>query len=737
MEGIPNEENFNQNDTFFLSRNSNFSNLGDSNFFSTYGEKSMVIKQLNDMEKQTEDDNKSNFTIELDLEKQVDSLIYDEDDDLNDAKYLENDKSNWSSTSNLLNSNFYNNNNQHNMTTPMPISNNLLNNQKYQTIESEEKVYKNNNILTPANSTTEINKKILGEKNKKNEKELNISILGDKYTDTMTGDSNNNNTLPGNNIPNWNPGGALGLQNCKGEKENFINITNSNTSSIDFHSNSFELKNINLISGLYYNQTPNNSIYYNSNYFKNDKRYNKFQQNYSQSQYLKEYYTNKRPINKNMINSTKILNDMNNINFSELSSRASVQSLNANNNNKYNTINTINNYRNNNMYNMRIKMKDDINKSYNDNLKLMLKDQKNSKYIQKKIEEKSPEFLYKLYEQMKNNLFDIMTDQYGNYVIQKFAENCDKKLILKMLQKLSQNINNKTLYEISVNNYGTRPLQKMLENLPSNLSQQDINIILNIAKGNVLNLIKDINGNRVFQSIIQNIKNKEVLSPIYKEMNENLTEIIKTKSGCCVFAKVLLNVTENDLNIMVDIIFNSINQFINDEFGNISLKRIIKLNNENYNEKIFSYIKDNIAQLSCQKFSSNVIEACIDNTTSLKKKTIEKLIENENNIHDLILDQFGNYIVQNALQHAEEKEFNIIIQHIKENEKKLKQSQHGKIVFEKLMKNYRQYLIDNKTNKNENIINNDNNIKIKKQGYHNNGMKNKNKNKYNNKKNKK
>ena len=696
----------------------------------------MVIKQLNDIEKQTEDDNKSNFTIELDLEKQVDSLIYDEDDDLNDAKYLENDKSNWSSTSNLLNSNFYNNNNQHNMTTPMPISNNLLKNQKYQTIESEEKVYKNNNILTPANSTTEINKKILGEKNKKNEKELNISILGDKYTDTLTGDSNNNN-VTGNMKPIWNPGEAIGLQNFKGEKDNFINITNSNTSSIDFHSNSFDLNDINLIRGLYYTQTPNNSIYYNSNYFKNNKRYNKFQQNYSQSQYIKEYYNNKRPINKNIINSTKTFNEMNNnINFSELSSRASVQSLNTNNinfdkynNNKYNTIN---NYRNN-MYNMRTKMKDDINKSYNDNLKLMLKDQKSSKYIQKKIEEKSPEFLFKLYEQMKNNLFDIMTDQYGNYVIQKFVENCDKKLISKMLQKLSQNINNKTLYEISINNYGTRPVQKMLENLPSNISQQDINIVLNIAKGNVLNLIKDINGNSVFKSIIQNIKNKEVLSPIYKEMNENLTEIIKTKSGCCVFAKVLSNITENDLNITFDIIFNNINQFINDEFGNISLKRIIKLNNENYNEKIFSYIKDNITQLSCQKFSSNVIEACIDNTTSLKKKTIEKIIENENNINDLILDQFGNYIIQNALQNAEEKEFNIIIEHIKENEKKLKQSQHGKIVFEKLMKNYRQYLVDNKSSRNENNI--DTNIKTKKQGYHNNGMKNK--NKYNNKKNKK
>ena len=698
----------------------------------------MVFKQLNEMEKQIEDDNKSNFTLELDLEKQVDSLIYDEDDVLNDAKYLENDKSNWSSTSNLLNSNFNNNQNQHNMTTPMPLSNNILTNQKYQTIESEEKINKNNNILTPAHSTTEINKKILGDKNKdkKNEKELNISILGDKYTDTFTGDSNNNMT--GNIIPNLNPGPVnLGLKNGKAEKDNFINMTGSNTSSIDFHSNSFELNNINLIRGLYYNQTPNNSLFYNSNYFTNYKRYNKFQQNYSQSQYLREYYSNRKPMNKNNINSTKTFNDMNNnINFSELSSRASVQSLNNikfDNNNKYNTIN---NYRNN-MYNMRIKMKDDINKSYNDNLKLMLKDQKNSKFIQKKIEEKSPEFLYKLYEQMKNNLFDIMTDQYGNYVIQKFVENCDKILISKMLKKLSHNVNSKTLYEISINNYGTRPLQKMLENLSSNMTQQDINIILNLAKGNVLNLIKDINGNRVMQSIIQNIKNKELLTPIYKEMNENITEIIKTKSGCCVFTKVLLNITERDLNSMVDIIFSNINQLINDEFGNISLKRIIKLNNENYNEKIFNHIKDNITHLSCQKFSSNVIDACLDNITSLKKKTIEKLIENENNIHNLIIDNFGNYIIQNALQNAEEKEFNIIIQQIKKNEKKLKQSQHGKIIYEKLMKNYRHYLIDNKTNKNEiKNSNNDNTMKTKKQKYYNNGVKNKNKFN-NNKKNKK
>ena len=102
----------------------------------------------------------------------------------------------------------------------------------------------------------------------------------------------------------------------------------------------------------------------------------------------------------------------NNINYSELSSRASVQSLNINNNAKfdynYNKYNTINNYYPNNMH---IKMKEEQNKSYNnENLKLKLKDQKWSKFIQKKIDEKSSDFLYKFYEQIKNNLFDIMVD---------------------------------------------------------------------------------------------------------------------------------------------------------------------------------------------------------------------------------------------------------------------------------------------------------------------------------------
>ena len=75
------------------------------------------------------------------------------------------------------------------------------------------------------------------------------------------------------------------------------------------------------------------------------------------------------------------------------------------------------------------------------------------------------------------------------------------------------------------------------------------------------------------------------------------------------------------------------------------------------------------------------------------------------------------------MQNAEQKEFGIIIDIIKTNEKKLKQSQYGRVIFEKLMKNYKKYLIEDKSEKSDSKISNKN-CKNKK---HNNGNKNKNK----------
>ena len=606
------------------------------------------MKQFNDIEKPIEDDNKSVFTVDLDLERQVNLLTDDDEDDiLNEAKInCGNESSNWSSNSYLFNSN----NNLQNKTTPVPETNNIFN----PTIESEDK-YSNNinqtnlantNCTSLANNLNFLNNNMIKNKlvNENSDKKLFINNNISSSNNTIESNSNINNIKVVNN-KNTKNNFNLQLGNNIAYEKNNINLKQSNFSSFDLHANSVDLHSINLISGFYYNQTPNNSIYKN-NYYRNLRRHNKYQQNYSS-------YINNTNAFINSQSSKVIRNDSKN------------RSRNYN---------------------------------YNEKIKYMLKDQNGSKYIQKKIEEKSPEFLHKLYEQIKNNLYDIITDQYGNYVIQKFVDYCDKKQISILLKQLSLNTKNKknnNLYEISINNYGTRAVQKIIENLSDYMTEEDISIILKFIKGNVASMIKNINGNRVIQSIIENIKNKSLLSSIYKEMNENLLEIITTKSGCCVFKIILNNITEEDFNIMTDIVLSNKEKLINDEYGNFIIQRIIKIGNIKFNEKIFEYVKKNIVAFSCQKFSSNVVEACISlgNGEKPRQDVINKLIEG-NNINKLILDQYGNYIVQNALEKVKEKEFEIIIKHIKESVDNLKKTLHGRKIYDKLLKNYKEFLLE-------------------------------------------
>ena len=718
-----NIDDFPQNDTLNISKNSN---LGDSNFFSFLGGESSVFKQFNENENEKQsdedEDNKSNFTFDSELEKQVGLLTEEEEDDLNEAKLnLENEDSNWSSLSVLKLSN-----NHHNMTTPM--------NKFTYTNESQDKSSTENNNTFKNNPSSSIFNGMKSDKPVLNNMNSNSNIRkfssNSFYNDNnylKTNSLNNNNIFIDNNNTNVNKGNdILNLKqgfNMNLNNNYFFNKNNGINQSFDFHYNSLGQHNIPYFNNPYKinnncTQIISNFNQMNNNIFRpininNELKSNQFDNNYNNFKFNNNFINpNPNPnIFFNNFNQSQLsLNSLNNTN--------NTNNTNTSNKNKNNMNKKINNNKNN-------KNKEKI-KNYNEKLILMIKSQNGSKSIQKKIEEKSNDFTSKLYDQIKYNLLEVINDQYGNYVIQKLVEHCDKKIISSMIKKLyyssqnmmdnnNNNFHNKieknNLYEISINSYGTRALQKMLSYLSSSMTEEDINIILKFCKGNIYPMIKDINGNHVVQCIIENISNKDYLSPIYKEMTENIVNILKTKSGsCCVFPKVLSNINEIDLDLMINGIIENIDKLINDENGNFSIQKIIKLDKNVYNTKIYNYIQDKISKLSVQKFSSNVIETIIINIPNFKDKIINKIIES-NSIINLLSDKYGNYIIQKALSYANVDDFNYMIKYIKNNNKVLKQSSHGKKIYEKLVKNYKQYLVDedNSENNSININNNTNN----------------------------
>ena len=729
LENLNFDDVFPRNDSFFISPNSN---LGDSNFFSFCGDKSSVFRQFNENENE-KDDVKSNFSFDSELEKQVGMLTEEEeDDDLNEAKLnnLENDDSNWSSLSVLKLSN-----NQHNMTTP-------VNKVAYYN-ESEDKSIFNNNMNITENTIKNNNPTSMIFNCNNNDNYNNIiknnfdirkysssSLYNEKTQDNHTKTNSINNYTKTNSINNYTKTNSInnitnmtnktnnnynnnhGIWNLKHgfnfnlNKMQFNNAKYAMNQSYDFHYNpcSLGFQNMKYYNN-YYPGMNNTTQIISGPYQINNSNLDNININNELKSNQHENNNFNKPQNNffniNNMNSKTNFFFFNNFNKSQLSMN-SLNSFNSSNLNKPNLKINQNNFRGKNNQNKI--------KNYNEKLVLMIKSQNGSKSIQKKIEEKNNEFTSKLFEQIKNNLVEIINDQYGNYVIQKFVEHCDKKIISLMLKKLYYGTNNENnfknnLLEISINPYGTRALQKMLDNLSNNMTEEDINILLNFSQGNIYQMMKDINGNHVIQSIIENIKNKDLLTPIYKEICDNIANIMKTKSAsCCVFPKILNNIKEEDSDKMINCIIDNIDKLINDENANFAIQKIIKLNKNIYNNKIYNYIEDKIVKLSMQKFSSNVIETFIVNNQNLKDKIIAKLIES-NSIINLLSDKFGNYIIQKSLSNANPEDFNTIIKIIKNNVKLLKQSSHGKKIYEKLSKSYKQLTMDE-----ESLDNSNNNV---------------------------
>ena len=676
---------------------------------------------------------KSNFSFDSELEKQVGLLTEEEeDDDLNEAKLvnLENDDSNWSSLSVLKLSN------QHNMTTP-------VNKMIYYNESEDKSIFNSKMNITENNTKNNVPTSLIYNcKNTDNYNNINknnfdmrklssSSLYNDKTQDNHTKTNSINNYTKTNSINNYTKTNSINnITNFTNKTNNMINNTygiwnlkhgfNLNFNKIplnninyninqsyDFHYNPCSLglgfqniKNFNNYHGMNNNTQIYSGPYHNNNsILDNININNELKSNYYENNTIN--FPQNNFININNMNSKSNFFYLNNFNKSQLSMN-SLHSLNSSNKNKSNIKTNQKNYNGKNNPNK--------SKNYNEKLVLMIKSQSGSKSIQKKIEEKQNEFTTKLYEQIKNNLVEIINDQYGNYVIQKLVEHCDKKIISQMLKKLYYGNNGENnfknyLLEISINPYGTRALQKMLENLGNNMTEEDINILLKFSQGNIYQMMKDINGNHVIQSIIENIKNKDHLTPIYKEICDNIVNIMKTKSGsCCVFPKILNNINEEDSDKMINCIIDNIEKLINDENANFAIQKIIKLNKGVYNNKIYNYLQDKIVKLSIQKFSSNVIETFIMNIPSFKDKIIGKIIES-NSIINLLSDKFGNYIIQKSLSNANSDDFNNIIKIIKSNIKLIKQSSHGKKIYEKLIKSYKQLAADEESldNSNSNV----------------------------------
>ncbi|EKG11259.1 hypothetical protein MPH_11603 [Macrophomina phaseolina MS6] len=274
----------------------------------------------------------------------------------------------------------------------------------------------------------------------------------------------------------------------------------------------------------------------------------------------------------------------------------------------------------------------------------LCKDQHGCRYLQKQIEGRNLDIVRKIFEATKDHVVDLMQDPFANYLCQKMYEFCNDEQRTALVHNAAPQ-----MVKIALNQHGTRALQKMIEYVST---AEQINIIIEALRHNVVTLIQDLNGNHVIQKCLNHLGSKDSQF-IFEAVGAACIVVGTHRHGCCVLQRCIDHASGDQRIALIGAITANAYSLVQDPFGNYVVQYILDLQEEQFTIPMCNAFRGNVPMLSKQKFSSNVVEKCIrvSNAETRRNLIEELLIPGE--LEKLIRDSYANYVVQTSLDYAD------------------------------------------------------------------------------------
>ncbi|XP_060267850.1 pumilio homolog 2 isoform X8 [Ovis aries] len=285
-------------------------------------------------------------------------------------------------------------------------------------------------------------------------------------------------------------------------------------------------------------------------------------------------------------------------------------------------------------------------------------DQHGSRFIQQKLERATPAERQMVFNEILQAAYQLMTDVFGNYVIQKFFEfgSLDQKLAL------ATRIRGHVL-PLALQMYGCRVIQKALESISSD--QQVISEMVKELDGHVLKCVKDQNGNHVVQKCIECVQ-PQSLQFIIDAFKGQVFVLSTHPYGCRVIQRILEHCTAEQTLPILEELHQHTEQLVQDQYGNYVIQHVLEHGRPEDKSKIVSEIRGKVLALSQHKFASNVVEKCVTHASRAERALLidEVCCQNDgphSALYTMMKDQYANYVVQKMIDMAEPAQRKIIM----------------------------------------------------------------------------
>lgn len=287
-------------------------------------------------------------------------------------------------------------------------------------------------------------------------------------------------------------------------------------------------------------------------------------------------------------------------------------------------------------------------------IRRLSRDQVGCRLVQQALDEEGPMAATLILQEGLPFWGEAMVDPFGNYLFQKILEKVTPEERIMLIKNVSSRLVN-----ASLNLQGTRSVQKVVE-LCAQDEQDGHNVGVEESAAAVLTqalapaaarLCIDSHGNHVIQRILLR------LGPVYSQfvfdaVAASVGDVARHRHGCCVIQRCLDSPqTESRANLVRRIVEKSL-ELMQDAYGNYVVQYVLDVCSDDDVHAVCESVVGKANLLAIQKFSSNVMEKCLERCTDRVKEMYLLEMSDPDRVRELMMDPFGNYVIQRALSVA-------------------------------------------------------------------------------------
>ncbi|KAL2057826.1 hypothetical protein ABVK25_001443 [Lepraria finkii] len=304
-------------------------------------------------------------------------------------------------------------------------------------------------------------------------------------------------------------------------------------------------------------------------------------------------------------------------------------------------------------------------------------DQQASIFLQQKLKVGTVEQKYQIIEAIVVQAYPLMVNRFGNFLVQRCFEHGTPEQVIAIANAIRGN----TL-SLSMDAFGCHVVQKAFDAVPEDYKAIMVHELLRRIPETVIHRYAC----HVWQKLFE-LRWSDSPPQIMKYVNEALHgmwhEVALGETGSLVVQNILENCLEEDKRPCITEVLNSIDIVAHGQFGNWCIQHICEHGAPVDRSRAIDHVLRYAIEYSMDQFASKVVEKCLKiGGAEFLERYLERVCEGRADrpripLIDIASDQYGNYLIQYILTHANPTHRDIVASHIRKHMVSLRGSKFG------------------------------------------------------------